>query len=195
MANSTTNASGHDITQLLAAWGEGDAGAFDELVPLVYRELRRIAGNFMRRQRPDHSLQATALINEAYLRLIDAERVNWQNRTHFFAFSAQIMRHVLVDAARRKNSKKRGGENLHVTLDDNAEIPAADQTDVVALDEALKRLAIMSPRQSKVIELRFFGGLTEEQVAETLKISDRTVRRDWNLARTWLFRELRNSNE
>ncbi len=193
MASSTANASGHEITQLLTAWRAGDDGALERLVPLVYPELRRIAGNFMRRHKPGNSLQATALINEAYLRLVDSDRVDWQGRTHFFAVSARIMRHVLVDAARRRKSLKRGGEQVCVTLDDNVDAPAGDQTDLISLDEALTRLAQMSPRQGRVVELRYFGGLTEEQVAETLKISERTVRRDWNLARTWLYRELQNT--
>jgi RNA polymerase sigma factor (TIGR02999 family) len=153
MASSVADASRHEITQLLTAWRGGDADALERLVPMVYRELRKIAGNFMRRQRPGHSLQATALINEAYLRLIDADGIDWKGRTHFFAVSAQIMRHVLVDEARRKNSRKRGGEDLRVTLDDNVEVAAGGETDLVSLDEALTRLAAMSPRQSRVVEL------------------------------------------
>ena len=179
-----------EITQLLIAWREGDGSALEKLVPVVYRELRRIAGNFMRRQDRGHTLQATALINEAYLRLIDSDQVNWQSRTHFFAVSAQLMRRVLVDAARQKNSQKRGGGHLRITLDDHIDIPLDNQTDLVALDEALSRLHGLSSRQSQVVELRYFGGLTESQIAETLKVSERTVRRDWNLARTWLYREL-----
>ena len=193
MASSTANASGHEITQLLTAWHGGDDEALEKLVPLVYPELRRIAGNFMRRHKPGDSLQATALINEAYLRLVDSDGVDWQDRTHFFAFSARIMRHILVDAARRRNSQKRGGQQIHVTLDDNLDAATADRTDLIALDEALTRLAEMSPRQSQVVELRYFGGLTEEQAAAALKISDRTIRRDWNLARTWLYRELQKN--
>ena len=179
------------ITELLVAWGNGEASALEQLMPLVYKELRQIAGNYMRRQNPGHTLQTTALVNEAYLRLIDSSRVNWQNRTHFFAVSAQLMRRILVDSARRKNSLKRGGDRLLVTLDEEAEIPLEKETDMVALDDALKRLAELSPRQSQIVELRYFGGLTEEQIAETLKISERTVRRDWTLARAWLYRELR----
>jgi RNA polymerase sigma-70 factor, ECF subfamily len=179
-----------EITQLLRAWREGDGTALEKLMPVVYRELRRIAGNFMKRQDQGHTLQATALINEAYLRLVDSNKVNWQSRTHFFAVSAQLMRRVLVDSARQKNSQKRGGNNLRITLDDRIDIPLKDQTDLVALDEALSRLNKLSSRQSQVVELRYFGGLTEEQIAETLGVSERTVRRDWNLARTWLYREL-----
>ena len=181
---------GPEITQLLTAWREGDGTALEKLMPVVYNELRRIAGNFMRRQDRGHTLQATALINEAYLRLVDSNRVNWQSRTHFFAVSAQLMRRVLVDSARQRNSQKRGGNQLRITLDDRMDIPLKDQTDLVALDEALSRLNKLSSRQSQVVELRYFGGLTEEQIAETLRISERTVRRDWNLARTWLYREL-----
>jgi RNA polymerase sigma-70 factor (ECF subfamily) len=178
------------ITRLLLDWREGDAGALERLIPLVYRELRQIAGNFMRKQKPGHTLQTTALINEVYLELVDSDKVNWQNRTHFFAVSAQLMRRILVDSARRRNSQKRGGEQLRITLDERLPIVVESETDLVALDEALKRLADLSPRQSRVVELRYFGGLTEDQVAETLNVSERTVRRDWNLARTWLYREL-----
>jgi RNA polymerase sigma factor (TIGR02999 family) len=146
----------------------------------------------MRAQRPGHTLQPTALVNEAFLRLVDSDKVNWQDRSHFFAVSAQLMRRILVDLARRKNSAKRGGDRVQVTLTDGAKIsdPSAD---VVGLDEALQRLAAFSPRQSQIVELRYFGGLTEEQIAEALDLSIRTIRRDWSLARAWLFRELRSS--
>lgn len=179
-----------DITQLLLQWGGGDASALDELMPIVYAELRRIARRFMRRQSPNNTLQTTDLVNEAYLRLIDSSRVNWQGRTHFFAVSAQLMRRILVDAARRRNSQKRGGGQVRVTLDDRLDIADVDGTDVVALDEALKRLAQLNPRHSQIVELRYFGGLTEDQVADLLSISPRTVRRDWSLAKAWLYREL-----
>ena len=159
-------------------------------MPVVYNELRRIARNFMRRQNPGHTLQTTALVNEAYLNLVGSSRVNWQSRTHFFAIAAQLMRRVMVDSARRKKSRKRGGEFLRVTLDDGAEIPAENNTDLVALDEALTRLAALDPRHARIVELRYFGGLTEEQIAAALGVSERTVRRDWVLARSWLFREL-----
>ena len=164
--------------------------ALERLMPVVYSELRKLASNYMRRQNPGHTLQATALVNEAYLRLVDSSQVNWQNRTHFFAIAAQLMRRVLVDTARRKNSLKRGGENLRVTLDEGVELPIEKETDMVALDEALKQLAMLNPRHSRIVELRYFGGLTEEQTADILKISSRTVRHDWHLARAWLFREL-----
>jgi RNA polymerase sigma factor (TIGR02999 family) len=179
------------ITQLLLAWRNGEAKALDDLMPLVHRELKRIARNFMRRQNAGHTLQTTALVNEAYVRLVDSDRVNWQDRSHFFAISAQLMRRVLVDAARRKNSAKRGGERMQVTLADDVKTAPADQADVIAIDDALERLAKLNQRQCQIVELRYFGGLTEEEVAETLNISTRTVRRDWNLARAWLYRELK----
>jgi RNA polymerase sigma factor (TIGR02999 family) len=180
----------NDITQLLLAWGKGDQNAFDALVPLVYDELRKLARNYMRGQPAGHTLQTTALVNEAYLRLIDSSRVNWQNRTHFFAVSAQLMRRVLVDFARAKASQKRGGERIQITLDEKIEAASGENTDLVALDEALQELAKLNARQSQIVELRYFGGLSEEEIAETLKISTRTVRRDWSIARAWLYRKL-----
>ncbi len=183
------------ITKLLLQWREGKTEALDELVPLVHDELRRIARNFMRRQNPGHTLQTTALVNEAFIRLVDSNRVNWQDRNHFFAISAQLMRRVLVDVARRKNSLKRGGERVQVTLDDKLNVSDEKETDLIALDEAMSLLAELNPRQSQIVELRYFGGLTEEQIADTLEISSRTVRRDWNLARAWLFRELNRKDQ
>lgn len=179
-----------EITRLLLAWSAGDKSALDELMPIVYAELRRLARGFMRRQPSDHTLQTTALVNEAYLRLIDSSRVNWQNRTHFFAISAQLMRRILVDFARARGSLKRGGEAQKVELDEALAIPLEPKTDLVALDDALKILAEMNPRQSQVVELRYFGGLSEEEIADHLEISVRTVRRDWSVARAWLYREL-----
>jgi RNA polymerase sigma factor (TIGR02999 family) len=184
-----------EITRLLLAWGSGDQSALDALMPLVYDELRRLAKRYMRRQNPGHTLQTTALVNEAYLRLIDSSRVRWQDRTHFFAISAQLMRRVLVDFARAKNSLKRGGEQIQITLDEQIAAPFEKETNLVALDEALQNLAQLSQRQSRIVELRYFGGLSEEEIAETLEISTRTVRRDWNLARAWLFRELSNNSQ
>ena len=178
------------ITQLLLAWSDGNKAALDELMPLVYNELRKLAKSYMRRQRPGQTLQTTALVNEAYLRLIDSSQVNWQNRTHFFAISAQLMRRILVDFARARNSLKRGGGQIQITLDEKIEIPFEKETDLVALDEALKNLAELNPRQSQIVELRYFGGLSEEEIAATLEISVRTVRRDWSVARAWLYREL-----
>ena len=180
----------HEITQLLLAWRKGERSALDELIPLVQSELRRLARGYMRRQKPDHTLQTTALVNEAFLRLVDSNRVNWQDRNHFFAICAQLMRRILVDFARKKSSLKRGGDGVHITLNENVDVVDEKAAEVLALDEALKRLATMNERQSRIVELRYFGGLTEDEVAETLDISTRTVRRDWNLARAWLFREL-----
>lgn len=181
-----------EITQLLLAWGGGDKAALDELMPIVYNELRRLAKSYMRRQRPGHTLQTTELVNEAYLRLIDSSRVNWQNRTHFFAMAARLMRRILVDFARTRNSLKRGGGRIQITLDEGIEIPFEKETNLVALDEALKNLENLNPRQSQVVELRYFGGLSEEEIAATLDVSVRTVRRDWSVARAWLFRRLRD---
>jgi RNA polymerase sigma factor (TIGR02999 family) len=178
------------ITRLLIAWRNGEEQALDDLMPLVHRELKRIARNFMRRQRVGHTLQTTALVNEAFVRLVDSDKVNWQDRSHFFAISAQLMRRVLVDAARRKNSEKRGGDRVQVTLADDVKSIEQDQADVVALDEALGRLAQLNQRHAHIVELRYFGGLSEDEIAETLNVSSRTVRRDWNLARAWLYREL-----
>jgi RNA polymerase sigma factor (TIGR02999 family) len=179
-----------EITRLLVAWGQGDQTALERLMPLVYEELRRLARRHMNRQRPGHTLQTTALVNEAYLRLIDASQVQWQNRAHFFAVSAQLMRRILVDFARSRKSLKRGGEAQQVTLDDSLEVPSERGADLIALDDALNTLGVMNPRQSQIVELRYFGGLSEEEIAEALKISPRTVRRDWSLARAWLYREL-----
>jgi RNA polymerase sigma factor (TIGR02999 family) len=184
------NKNPNEITQLLIAWRNGEPAALDELIPLVQNELRRLARNYMRRQKPGHTLQTTALVNEAYLRLVDSNRVNWQDRNHFFAISAQLMRRILVDAARRKNSQKRGGDRFQVTLDDALNIADEKDTNIIALDEAMQELATLNPRQSQIVELRYFGGLTEEEIAAMLDVSTRTVRRDWNLARAWLFREL-----
>jgi RNA polymerase sigma factor (TIGR02999 family) len=179
-----------EITRLLVAWGQGDRTALEILMPLVYDELRRLAKRHMNRQRPGHTLQTTALVNEAYLRLIDSSQVRWQNRAHFFAVSAQLMRRILVDFARAKKSLKRGAEARQVTLDDSLEVSAENGADLVALNDALNTLAAMNPRQSQIVELRYFGGLSEVEIAVALKISTRTVRRDWNLARAWLYREL-----
>ncbi len=180
-----------DITRLLLAWGAGDKAALDALMPLVYGELRKLARRFMRRQPADHTLQTTALVNEAYLRLIDSSRVNWQNRNHFFAISAQLMRRVLVDFARARGSQKRGGDAQKIELDETLVVPLEQKTDLVALDEALTELAQLNERQSKVVELRYFGGLSEEEIAAHLEVSVRTVRRDWSVARAWLFRRMK----
>jgi RNA polymerase sigma-70 factor (ECF subfamily) len=177
-------------TELLLAWGRGDAGAFDELVPLVHEELRRVAQAYMNRERPGHTLQATALVNEAYLRLIDVKHVSWQNRAHFFATSARVMRRILVDFARAHGSDKRGGGLQRVSLDGAVLVAPQAEEDVVALDQALQQLEKVHPRKSQVVELRFFGGLTFEEVAEALSVSLDTVKRDWRFAKVWLLREL-----
>jgi RNA polymerase sigma-70 factor, ECF subfamily len=179
-----------DVTRLLRAWSDGDQGALEQLMPLVYAELRRIARRYLRHEDSDHTLQTSALINEAYLRLVDAQAVRWQNRAHFFAVSAQAMRHILVDFARSRQNLKRGRGVRPISLDEAMIAEPERSADLCALDEALTRLAALNPRQSRVVELRYFGGLTEEEVGEVLRISPRTVRSDWRLARAWLFREL-----
>jgi RNA polymerase sigma factor (TIGR02999 family) len=173
------------ITQLLLAWSKGDERALEELTPLVYNKLRQVATRHLRRLRPGHTLQTTALVNEAYLRLIDTSQARWQNRAHFFAVSAQLMRRILVDFARGRRNLKRGGGAQQVSLDEALVIAPERGADLITLDEALKR-------QAEVVEWRYFGGLTEEETAEAWKISLRTVQRDWNLARLWLDRELQS---
>lgn len=174
------------VTQLLAAWGDGDQAALDQLVPMVYEELRRLARSYMRRERQNHTLQTTALVNEAYLRLVDQKHMRWQNRAHFFAISAQLMRRILVDYARRRGYQKRGGGALQVTLAGAESLTDERTPDLVALDEALSSLAEIDPRRSQVVELRFFGGLSIEETAEVLKLSPTTVERDWTIAKAWL---------
>ncbi len=180
----------HEITQLLVAWNNGDALALDQLMPLVHRELHRIARRYMAAERPGHILQTTALINEAYLRLIDWKNVAWQNRAHFFGLAAQVMRHILVDFARAQAREKRGGRGVHVSLAEAANIDSERSTDLVALDDALQALEKLDARQARVVELRYFAGLSLEETAEALKVSVGTVRRDWSLAEAWLYREL-----
>ena len=180
----------HQVTQLLIGWREGDRHALDALTPLVYQELRCIARRHLQREKPGHTLQSTALVHEAYLRLID-QNVTWQNRAHFFGMAAQFMRRILVDHARGKQAAKRGGEDaLRMTLDEGIAVAEGRDLDLVALDDALTRLAGMDPQQSRIIELRFFAGLSIEETAEVLGISPATVKRDWAMARAWLFREL-----
>jgi len=181
------------VTQLLLAWNEGDEGALERLVPLVYQELRRLAKRQMRGERPDHSLQPTALINEAYLRLVDLRNVQWQNRAHFFALCAQMMRRILVDFARSRRYQKRGGGARPISLDHALEVSPEKSKDLVAVDNALTALAKIDARKGQVVELRFFGGLTAEETAEVLKVSPETVLRDWKLAKAWLLRELSGS--
>jgi RNA polymerase sigma factor (TIGR02999 family) len=181
-----------DVTQLLVHWGKGDKQALDRLMPLVYDELHRMASRYLRRERQEHTLQATALINEAYLRIVDQNRVNWQNRAHFFGVAAQMMRRILVDHARSHLYAKRGGGAQKLTLDEAIATPQERDLDLVALDDALTTLAEIDPQQSRIIELRFFGGLTIEDTAEVLSISPATVKRDWNMAKAWLYGEISN---
>ncbi|MDX2034854.1 MAG: sigma-70 family RNA polymerase sigma factor [Blastocatellia bacterium] len=184
------SASPDQITRLLLAWSAGESAAFDALLPLVYDELHRLAHRYLGRERRDHTLQTTALVNEAYLRLIDSSRVQWQNRAHFFAISAQLMRRILVDFARGRRNLKRGGEGRRVLFDDALLVAEEREKDLVALDEALSTLSALNPRQGRVVELRFFGGLSIEETAEALAVSIDTVKRDWRLAKVWLLREL-----
>ncbi|HSB27657.1 MAG TPA: sigma-70 family RNA polymerase sigma factor [Pyrinomonadaceae bacterium] len=185
----------NEITRLLAAWTDGDQSALEQLVPLVQSELHRLAHRYMGRERPDHTLQTSALVNEAYIRLIDWKNVHWQNRAHFFAVSAQLMRRILVDFARERLYLKRGGGALQVSLSEAAALPSEKAADLVALDEALLSLSEMDPRKGKVVEMRFFGGLSVKEVAEVLKVSEETVLRDWRLAKVWLLRELGTENK
>jgi RNA polymerase sigma factor (TIGR02999 family) len=179
----------HEITQLLIAWNKGDRTALEQLMPLVHMALHRIARHYMAAERPGHILQTTALVNEAYMRLIEWENVEWQNRAHFFALAAQVMRHILVDFARAQAREKRGG-GIRVSLSQADKTDRAQSADLVALDDALQTLEKLNPRQSRVVELRFFGGLNLEETAEALKVSVGTVRRDWSIAEAWLYREL-----
>jgi RNA polymerase sigma factor (TIGR02999 family) len=180
----------HDVTQMLRAWGDGDREALDRLIPLVYDELRRQAARYLRRERPGHTLQTTALINEAYLRLVDQRVVRWQNRAHFYAIAASLMRRILLDHARKDQALKRGGSAVKLPLDEAVVMAGGRDVNLVALDEALTRLALMDERQSRVVELKYFGGLTTEEAAEVLGVSPATVRHDWGLAKAWLRREI-----
>jgi len=182
----------HQVTQLLLAWGSGDQEALNQLMPLIHAELHRLARYYMRRENAGHTLQTTALVNEAYLKLVDwrNENVQWQNRAHFFRVSAQMMRHILVDHARSLRYQKRGGGAVNLSLDEALTVSSEKSSDLVALDDALKSLAQIDERKARIVELRFFGGLSVEETAEVLKISPRTVMRNWSLARAWLYREL-----
>jgi len=183
-------ASPQQVTELLLSWSQGRTSALEELMPLVHNELQRLAHRYMASQRPGHTLQTTALVNEAYLRLVDCSRVGWQNRAHFFAVSAQLMRRILVDFARSRGYQKRGACVRPLSLENSPDIFQKTDPDVVAVDDALNALAAIDRRKSQVIELRFFGGLTAEETAEVLKVSPDTVLRDWRLAKVWLHREL-----
>ena len=176
--------------ELLRAWTDGDASALERLTPIVYEELHRLARSYMRGERPGHSLQTTALVNEAYMRLVGYERMRWQNRAHFFAVSAQLMRRILVDIARARHKLKRGADATHVSLDEALAVSHQPSPALIALDDALKTLAAMDPRKSRVVELRFFGGLSVEETAEMLDVAPITVMRDWKMAKTWLLSEL-----
>ncbi len=180
-----------DVTELLMAWGNGDQDALSRLMPLVYDELHRLAEGYMRREHAGHTLQTTALLNEAYIKLVDSSRVRWQNRAHFFAVAAQLMRRILVDFARNRRYQKRGGDWRQVTLGEGLGVVTNVDSDLVALDEALQELAKLDPRKARVVELRFFGGLSLEETAEALQISTDTVGRDWRAAKAWLKRELK----
>jgi RNA polymerase sigma factor (TIGR02999 family) len=184
----------HEVTQLLKAWSTGDQQALEKLAPLVYQQLHRAARHYMAGERSGHTLQATALVNEVYLRLVDCEQVNWQDRAHFFAVSAQLMRRILIDFARSRGYQKRGQGVSPLSLDDVPSVGNEPDTNLVALDDALKALAAVDGRKSKVVELRFFGGLSIEETAEVLRVSAETVMRDWRLAKVWLLRELSEGN-
>lgn len=179
-----------DVTRLLVAWSGGDAAAADQVMPLVYGELRQLAGSYLRQERAGHTLQPTALVHEAYLRLVDDTQIHWQSRAHFYGIAARIMRRILVDHARASGALKRGGKAPHVPLDEAEGVLAEGNVDLVALDSALDHLAQDYPRQSRVVELKFFGGLAIEQIGEILQISPRSVARDWEFARFWLKQEL-----
>lgn len=189
-----TKPSSQEVTELLLAWNGGDADALDKLMPLVYDELHRLAHRYLSGERAGHMLQTTALVNEAYLRLIDASRVQWQNRAHFFAVSAQLMRRVLVDFARARQYQKRGGGAQQVSLEEALVVSVDRGDELIALDDALTTLATADERASQVVELRFFGGLSIEETAEVLGISPETVKRDWSWAKVWLLRELSNES-
>jgi RNA polymerase sigma factor (TIGR02999 family) len=178
------------ITELLVAWSAGDESALEQLAPLVHSELHRLAHQYMARERPGHTLQTSALVNEAYMRLIEWKNVRWQNRAHFFAVSAQLMRRILVDFARDRRYLKRGGAAFRVSLNEASDLPMQHDADLVALDEALTSLAEVDKRKCEVVEMRFFGGLSVKEVADVLKVSEETVTRDWRLAKVWLLREL-----
>ena len=183
--------SAHEVTQLLRAWSAGDDHALEKLTPLVYRELHRRAKRFMAQERPDHTLQATALIDDLYVRLVDSKRVSWQDRNHFYAVCARLMRHILTDFARSRHYLKRGAAVRRITFDENLYIAAQPASELVALDEALRGLAGVDKRKSDVVELRFFGSLSVKDTAAVLRVSDETVKRDWRLAKLWLLCELR----
>ena len=181
-----------DVTDLLIDWSKGDQEALNKLMPLVYDELHRLASRYLRHERPGHTLQTTALVHEAYLKLVDERNANWQNRVHFFAAAAQVMRHVLVDYARSRRASKRGGDYCRLSLDEARISSEEKDADLLALNDALNNLAAIDPQQSRIVELRVFGGLTVEETAEALGISPRTVKREWSMAKAWLHKQIRN---
>ena len=190
-----SEATSPNVTQLLVAWGKGDQHAFDALMPEVRKELHRLAAHYMAEEPAGHDLQPTALINEAYLRLVDWKNIQWADRAHFFGMAANMMRRVLVDYARSRDRLKRGGEAIQVSFTEAANVPVPQSTDVLALDKTLRELEKIDPRKSQIVEMRFFGGLSQEETAEALNVSVATVRRDWSLARAWLARELKKKGE
>jgi RNA polymerase sigma-70 factor, ECF subfamily len=190
MADTMANSASADTTQLLRAWADGDSQALQQLTPHVYRELRRMAGRLLQNERPGHTLQSTDLVHEVYLRLVNAREVEWQHRAHFFAISATLMRRILLDRARRRAAAKRGGKGEPLDLDKTVDLAQTQARQVVALDDALNALAEVDPRKARIVELRFFGGLSVKETAEVVKVSSDTVMRDWKLARAWLLTEL-----
>ena len=189
----TPSVSPNRVTHLLQEWSHGDDAALAELTPLVYEELRRLAHHYMERERPDHTLQTTALVNEAYLHLADQSNSNWQNRAHFFAVAARAMRHILVNYARSNRAQKRGGGEARIELNEAAILSPEQSKEIVDLHEALERLGTLDSRKARVVELKYFGGLNHDEIAEVMKISTITVRRDWTFAKTWLYDELQNA--
>jgi RNA polymerase sigma factor (TIGR02999 family) len=180
----------HEVTRLLVAWSNGDKAALDQLMPLVYSELRRLAHHYMSRERPGHTLQTTALVNEAYLRLVDQESTRWENRAHFFGIAARLMREILVDRARTRRAAKRGGAQVRVSLSKVDRVASRPDVNLIALDEALHRLEAIDPQKSRIVELRYFGGLSIQETAEVIAISAATVKREWSMARAWLRSEI-----
>lgn len=187
------SADSENVTQLLRDWSKGNQQVLEELLPLIYNELRRLAHNFLYRERPGHTLQTTALVHEAYLKLIDQKDARWQNRSHFFAIAAQAMRRILIDSARRHAAMKRGGQQEKLSLDEAPDLSLEPNTKLLALDEALNKLAEIDPEQSRIVELRYFGGLTIEETAEVMNASPATIKREWAMARAWLHQALTNN--
>ena len=189
-----TPSSQGEITELLRNWRCGDRAAMDKLLPIVYDELRRLAAGFFRRERPNHTLQATALVHEAYLRLVDQSRVGWENRAHFFGSAAHLMRQILVDHARSHNAAKRGGGEIKVSLAEDMALAGPRELDLIALDAALDELAALDEQQSRIVEMRFFGGLSIEETAQVLGVAPSTVKRDWNTAKAWLYHRMKKES-